>query len=59
MRPAWRGIAGWLLMALAVVVALVSPWPLTGLTLLAVVLAALGGILVAAQIIRTSPGGPR
>lgn len=57
MRPAWRGIAGWLLMALAVVVALISPWPQNGLTLLAVALAAAGGVLVAAQITRTSPGG--
>ena len=56
MRPAWRGIAGWLLLLVAFVIGLSAPWPQNGLTVLAVALAGLGGLLIAAQIIRIGGG---
>lgn len=59
MRPAWRGITGWLLMLMALALGLSAPWPQNGITLLAVALASLGGVLVAAQIIRTEARRPR
>lgn len=53
MIPAWRGIAGWALMALAfVLAAFVIPYPLNGLAGLAVTFALVGAALVYAQILR-------
>ena len=59
MRPAWRGIVGWLCILVALAVGLTAPWPQNAYTLAAVVLAAVGGLLVAAQIIRTEARRPR
>lgn len=59
MRPAWRGIAGWLLLLAAFVIGITAPWPQNGLTLLAVALAAAGALLVAAQINRTARRTPQ
>lgn len=52
MRPAWRGIAGWLLFALALLVAVTTPYPHTGQALAALMLGSLGALLVVAQIRR-------
>lgn len=53
--PAWRGIAGWVLMVAAfVLAAFVIPWPLNGTAALALVLALVGAALVYAQILRTA-----
>lgn len=54
MRPAWLGIAGWLLILAAFVIAgAFVPWPLNGLAALALVLGVAGAWLVAEQITRT------
>lgn len=60
MRPAWLGIAGWLLMLAAFIIAAVFvPWPLNGLAALALVLGVSGAWLVGEQIARTGSQGDR
>ena len=55
MRPAWAGIAGWLLILAAFIIAAVFvPWPLNGLTLLAFALGVAGAWLVNKQLDRNA-----
>ena len=50
-RIAWRGVAGWVLMLAALLLALfVVPFPLNGYAVLATVLAATGAALVIGQV---------
>jgi uncharacterized protein (DUF58 family) len=58
MRPAWNGIAGWLCILTAAGLALFAvPCPVNGWALLAVVLAVVGGALVATSVSRPMPRG--
>lgn len=57
MRPAWRGIAGWVLIVAAFVLAAVFvPWPLNGLAALSLVLGVAGAWLVGEQVTRGEGG---
>lgn len=49
-RPAWRGITGWVLMLTALVMGVTAPYPYTGVSVAAMLLAMAGGLLVAWQI---------
>lgn len=49
MKPAWAGIAGWLLFVLALVLAVTAPWPHNGQALAALILGSVGVLLVARQ----------
>ena len=52
MRPAWRGIFGWLLFVVGIVVAATTPYPHNGQALAALVLGGAGILLVASQVRR-------
>lgn len=59
MKPNWYGIAGWLCLALAfVLAAFVIPFPLNGWALATVLLGIVGGLLIALAV-RRRPGDQR
>lgn len=60
MRPAWDGIAGWVLLLVALVLALfVVPYPHNGMAVVALMAAFAGGCLVAISLTRQQKGRRR